>query len=338
MKTIRKRVVSVKALFMVIAMAVTFVFPQTVHANDADDLWEMYLENPLPVKMGTVYEAKFSNPESDESRHITFESAGGTYTITLYCKTIMNPLESQRFDHYQLPILFEGLITSDGSQVISGDAEESSGPILYTQEQENGWYKCTDTVGSFTEGTLVAVDLKNNPIKTGYGIKGENPYTGEYKVVINGNAPAADAADNAAVKAADGSTVKVTSNSANTVAYTKAKNAKSVTVPASVSLNGKTYKVTEISANAFKGTKATTVTIGKNVKTIKAKAFNGSKVTTLNVKSKSLTKKSVKGSLKGSKVRTVKVKVGSKAQNKKFVKKYKKIFTKVNAGKKVTIK
>ena len=111
-----------------------------------------------------------------------------------------------------------------------------------------------------------------------------------------------------------------------------------MTVPVTVSLNGKTYKVTEIWANAFKGTKATSVTIGNNVKTIKAKAFNGSKVTTLNVTSKSLTKKSVKGSLKGSKVKIVKVKVGSKSQNKKFVKKYKSFFTKANAGKKVTVK
>ena len=51
-----------------------------------------------------------------------------------------------------------------------------------------------------------------------------------------------------------------------------------------------------------------------------------------------MTKKSVKASLKGSKVKTVQVKVGSKKVNKKFVKKYKKIFTKKNAGKKVTVK
>ena len=149
---------------------------------------------------------------------------------------------------------------------------------------------------------------------------------------------AADGAANGAVVETSDGTVKVTSNDADTVAYVKANNVKSVTVPATVSLNGKTYKVTEIWANAFKGTKATAVTIGNNVKNIKTKAFNGSKVTTLNVKSKLLTKKTVKGSLKGSKVKTVKVKVGSKSQNKKFVKKYKSFFTKANAGKKATVK
>jgi len=37
-------------------------------------------------------------------------------------------------------------------------------------------------------------------------------------------------------------------------------------------------------------------------------------------------------------VKTVKVKVGKKKTNKKYVKKYKKIFTKKNAGKKVRVK
>ena len=114
-----------------------------------------------------------------------------------------------------------------------------------------------------------------------------------------------------------GCTYKVTSNAKNTVTLAKAKNAKSVTVPAKVKIAGKTYKVAGIAPKAFKGKK---------------------KVKKLVVKTKLLTKKSVKGSLKGSKVKTVKVKVGAKKANKKFVKKYKKIFTKKNAGRKVKVK
>lgn len=49
-------------------------------------------------------------------------------------------------------------------------------------------------------------------------------------------------------------------------------------------------------------------------------------------------KKSVYGSLKSSKITAVQVKVGSKKQNKTYVNKYKKYFTKANAGKKVTVK
>ncbi len=114
-----------------------------------------------------------------------------------------------------------------------------------------------------------------------------------------------------------GNTYKVTSASAKTAAFTKAKKSKkSATVPATVTVNGVKLNVTSIAPKAFKGTK----------------------VKTLTVKSKKLTKKSVKGSLKGSKVKTVKVKVGKKKENKKYVKKYKKIFTKKNCGKKVKVK
>ena len=124
-----------------------------------------------------------------------------------------------------------------------------------------------------------------------------------------------------------------------TAAFKKAKNAKSVTVPATVKLaDGKVYKVTQIYAKAFAGKAIRTVTIGKNVKTIKKNAFLSSNANKLIIKTKKLTKKSVKGSLKGSKIKTVKVSVGKKADNKKYVKSYKKIFTKKNAGKKVTVK
>lgn len=123
-----------------------------------------------------------------------------------------------------------------------------------------------------------------------------------------------------------------------TVAFTKAKNKKSVTVPAAVKIYGKTYKVTKVNAGAFKGKKIRTVTIGKNVKTIKKNAFKGSGATKVVLKTKLLKKKTVKGCLTGSKVKTVQLKLGSGSQNKKFKKAYKKIFTKKNAGRKVKIK
>ena len=66
-------------------------------------------------------------------------------------------------------------------------------------------------------------------------------------------------------------------------------------------------------------------------------AFKRSKATKLIVKTKRLKKATVKNSLKGSKIRTIQVKVGKKSLNKKYVKKYKKIFTKKNAGKKAKV-
>lgn len=112
-----------------------------------------------------------------------------------------------------------------------------------------------------------------------------------------------------------GNSYTVTSLSGKTVAFKKAKNAKTVTVPSTIK-----YKNTTLT-----------------VKGISSKAFSGKKTKTVVVKSKNLTKASVKGSLKGSKVTKVKVNVGKKSLNKTYAKKYKKIFTKSNAGKKVTV-
>ena len=131
---------------------------------------------------------------------------------------------------------------------------------------------------------------------------------------------------------------KVKDSKAGSVAFTKAKNKSSVTVPATVKIKGKTYKVTQIRAKAFTGKRIRKVTIGKNVKIIKKYAFKGSKATKLIFKTKLLKKSKVKGCLKGSKVKTIQIKLGKKSLNKKYVKLYKKYFTKANAGRKVTIK
>lgn len=136
------------------------------------------------------------------------------------------------------------------------------------------------------------------------------------KVTVNESAFPAPAVTDGQTAKVGGSVYKVTSASAKTASFTKAANAKSATVPATVKINGETLVVTSIAPKAFKGTG----------------------VKTLTVKSKKLTKASVKGSLKGSKINTVKVKVGKKKENSKYVKKYKKIFTKKNAGKKVKVK
>ena len=83
---------------------------------------------------------------------------------------------------------------------------------------------------------------------------------------------------------------------------------------------------------------AKSITLGKKVRKVKAGALAESSAKTLIVKTKKLTKSRVKGSLTGSKITTVKVKIGKAKVNKKYVKKYKKIFTKKNAGRKVTVK
>lgn len=130
-----------------------------------------------------------------------------------------------------------------------------------------------------------------------------------------------------------------TASAAGTVTFTKAKNTKSVTVPKTVKLaDGKTYKVTVVGAKAFTASKIRTVTIGANVAKLSKNSFANSKATKVILKTKKLTKAKVKGCLKSSKVKTIKVKVGTAKVNKTYVKKYKKIFTKAVAGRKATVK
>lgn len=133
-------------------------------------------------------------------------------------------------------------------------------------------------------------------------------------------------------------TIQVTSASGRTAAFVKAKNVKSVVVPSTVIINGVTYKVTQINAKAFTGKSIKTVTIGENVSSIKKGAFAGSKAKKLIIRSRLLSKAKVKGCLKGSKIRTARVRVGKKSENRKYVKKYKKYFTKKNAGRKISVK
>ena len=123
-----------------------------------------------------------------------------------------------------------------------------------------------------------------------------------------------------------------------TVSFKKASNKKSVTVPSSVKIGGKTYLVTAVEAKAFTSSKIRTVTIGANVKALRKNAFYKSKATRIILKTKKLTKKNVKNCLKGSVVKTIQVKVGTKKQNSTYVKKYKAWFTKANAGRKVSVR
>ena len=98
--------------------------------------------------------------------------------------------------------------------------------------------------------------------------------------------------------------VKVTSSSKKnpTVTVTKItdKNAKKLTIPATVKVKGVTYKVTAVSDKAFKGNKKlTTVTIGSNVTKIGKEAFSGcknlKKITVAAGKLKTIGKNAFKG-------------------------------------------
>ena len=198
--------------------------------------------------------------------------------------------------------------------------------LLYGEDYTIGW-SIPEGEGSVVDysldsGDIVAVGAGKATVTAEIFKRGDDSFEpiliNEWTITVAAKpAPApAPAITDGQTANVGGGTYQVTSAAAKTAAFTKAANAKSATVPATVNVNGQTLEVTSIAPNAFAGTSVKTVT----------------------VKSKKLTKASVKGSLKGSKVKTVKVKVGKKKENKKFVKKYKKIFTKKNAGKKVKVK
>ena len=203
------------------------------------------------------------------------------------------------------------------------------------------------TLHDFTDGTVTDdIDTYYKTlIDRYYGIFKE-PYRIAYEAalaaqveILKGNCRYYDPllADGS-VHTVGGNKYKIISDSYKTVSFNKAKNAKSITVPPTVNIRGRVYKVTTVDAKAFTAKKIRKVTIGANVNTIKKNAFKGSKATTLTLKTKLLTKAKVKGSLSGSKIKTVKVSIGAAAVNKQYVKTYKKFFTKANAGKKVKVK
>ena len=184
-------------------------------------------------------------------------------------------------------------------------------------------------------------------------LNGKGKYTGEKTVSYRIGAPS-DADGNADSSTSADTELKVdttftagkftykviSSKQTPEVSLVKTTARGSVSIPGSVKYKSSTCVVTNIGAGAFKNMKTVkSVTVPASVTTIGAKAFAGcKKLKTVTLKTKKLTAKSVKGFLSGSKVKTVKVKVGAKKDNKQFIKKYKKIFTKKNCGKKVKVR
>ena len=110
---------------------------------------------------------------------------------------------------------------------------------------------------------------------------------------------------------------------------------KDITIPDTITINGEIYKVMKIADNAFKGNKAvTTITIGRNAKSIGKNVFKGCKrLKTIIIKSKKLTTKTVsKKAFKG-----ISKKVVIKVPKKKLVT-YKKLLKKKGLSSKNRIK
>lgn len=119
----------------------------------------------------------------------------------------------------------------------------------------------------------------------------------------------------------------ITSSEKKEVAYKAPanKNAKTITIPATIKVKGVTYKVTKIVDNSFKNNnKITKITIGENIVSIGKNAFYGcKKLKTITIRSKKLTSKTVsKNAFKGlTKITTIKVPKNKLTAYKKLLKK-----------------
>lgn len=119
----------------------------------------------------------------------------------------------------------------------------------------------------------------------------------------------AGVAEAATVTAGSGQSKAVYRTIGTGVVYMKPKtDVKTVSVPVAIKKSGKSYKVKGIAKNAFKGSKVKRLLVG----------------------SKKLSKRSVKGSLRGSNIKTVRVPYS-------VAKKYKEAFAKKNSGKSIKI-
>lgn len=204
---------------------------------------------------------------------------------------------------------------SDKSIKVGEEVPDLSNPVQNTD------YTVTGLVGT---DTLTGLNLA-------YSATPDNTKAGTYDIIASG----ASAGGNYEISYENGTlTISKTPAPVPTPAP--------ATATASVTVNSKTVSASTLAAAYAKAgvnpDSVATVVLGKKVKKIKKGSFqNLRNANTLVVKSKKLTKARVKGSLKGSSITKVKVNVGKKKTNKKYVKRYKKIFTKKNCGKKVSV-
>ena len=231
----------------------------------------------------------------------------------------------------------------------------SEGTAVITATNSDGITKNSCTVTVTKTAAEIQEDKAKNEAKTKAKEVLESvkkviaSYTAPYKAAVEAaiknvenklaDAKATAAEINGAVKALNDSVAAAENAKAETEAVTKAKAKSEAEAEAKAkasNINKSTVSAVDVKIASALGAKE--ITLGPKVKKIKSGAFKGTDIKTVIVKSKKLKANSVKGSLKGSKVKTIKVKVGKAKENKKYIKIYKKIFNKKNAGKKVTVK
>jgi uncharacterized protein YjdB len=249
---------------------------------------------------------------------ITCKSKDGS-NVTAKCTVTVNPIKVNKIVVYYYSKMYSDQYFDIETEVYPEDASNKS--LSYTSSNPK-----VATVSA--NGRVTAVSAGTTTI-TCKAKDGSNKYV-QFQVTVENIL-------RTGTQAIIGDIVyEVTSGSLNgtcevSVLKVSKKSKKSYTIPNTVKINGFKCKVTGISANAFSGcTKATKITVGKNVKKIGSKAFyNCKKLKTLTINSSKI--KSVGSNAFKKMYGKAKIKVPSSK-----VKYYKKLFAK--KGQKSTVK
>ena len=105
-------------------------------------------------------------------------------------------------------------------------------------------------------------------------------------------------------KKVSGTSYKTDADAGKSVAVTKGKNVKTLTLKATVKIGGNTYKVRALNAKAFTGKKIRTIKIaGNNLKTVDVNAFKGTKATKITITKAKAVKKQIQAAAKAAKLK-----------------------------------
>ena len=241
-------------------------------------------------------------------------------------------------ENAEIVLSTDGSIKMEGKDVYVQEAEGAAvTPAIASVKAGDKELSAEDYDVTYSNNTVPAADAKVT-----LAGKGNYKDTAEVTFEIVSRAEIERAEQEAREKAAREKAAKEAAKKAAAEKAAKAaaeKKAKKIT---NVKINTATVSKNAVNAAVKKAGGSTkyvkTFTLGNKVKTIKAKTFvEYKKAVTLVIQTKKLTKNSIKASLKGSKITKINIKVGNKKMNIKYIKKYKKIFTKKNTGNKVKI-
>ncbi len=311
----------------------------TIKAESGGDEKKAALDSIQAVKTKKEYEVGDTIKTDDITVTATYKD--GTTAEVIGFTTNADQLSTAKAGTYILMVTYE-----------ENGVEKTIDLLIVVKEKDAGSTPEQTGKDDSTDDNKNNNNSDNNDSENNSGNNGSNNNNGNNgNINTPGNAPVQNtnatsgssstqgttdlkAGDEAVVGDVTGTIIDVTKKEA-TYTKTDSKAAK-ITVPATVTISGTVYKVTQIADNAFaKNKKVTQIVIGKNVKVIGKNAFKGAKkLTTLIITSDKLTKKGLRNSLKGSSVKTIKL----KGKAKKMYKKYCQYFVKSNCGRRVKIK